>query len=130
MANRKILIDTNAFLEILLNQQKAAICSSYLQSNRQYSCITDFSLHSIALICSRQKIHLAFITFLNDVVQVFEVLSIEPSKLTEVIKQSQLTTLDFDDAYQYTSAIQNNLEIATIDQDFKKIQAQLKVHFL
>ena len=83
MADRKILIDTNVFLEILLNQQKATICSSYLQTNQQYSCITDFSLHSIGLVCNRQKLHLTFITFL-----------------------------------------------ATIDSDFKKVQKQIKVHFL
>jgi len=110
MANRKILIDTNIFLEILLNQQKASICISYLQTNRQFSCITDFSLHSIGLLCNKRKLDSAFIMFLND-----------------VLKQTQLTN---DDSYQYLVALQNNLEIATLDQDFKKVQNQIKVHFL
>lgn len=57
-------------------------------------------------------------------------LSIEPLKLSEVIRQSQSTHLDFDDSYQYTIALQNNLEIATLDQDFKKVSNKIKVHFL
>jgi len=130
MANRKILINTNIFLEILLNQQKASICISYLQTNRQFSCITDFSLHSIGLLCNKRKLDSAFILFLNDVLPSLSVLSIEPLKLFEVIKQTQLTNLDFDDSYQYLVALQNNLEIATLDQDFKKVQNQIKVHFL
>jgi len=68
--------------------------------------------------------------FLNDVLPSLSVLSIEPLKLFEVIKQTQLTNLDFDDSYQYMVALQNNLEIATLDQDFKKVQNQIKVHFL
>jgi predicted nucleic acid-binding protein len=68
--------------------------------------------------------------FLNDVLPSLSVLSIEPLKLFEVIKQTQLTNLDFDDSYQYLVALQNNLEIATLDQDFKKVQNQIKVHFL
>jgi len=68
--------------------------------------------------------------FLNDVLPSLLVLSIEPLKLFEVIKQTQLTNLDFDDSYQYLVALQNNLEIATLDQDFKKVQNQIKVHFL
>jgi predicted nucleic acid-binding protein len=50
--------------------------------------------------------------------------------LNNVLKQTQLTNLDFDDSYQYLVALQNNLEIATLDQDFKKVQNQIKVHFL
>jgi len=53
--------------------------------------------------------------FLNDVLPSLSVLSIEPLKLFEVIKQTQLTNLDFDDSYQYLVALQNNLEIATLD---------------
>ena len=68
--------------------------------------------------------------FLNDVLPSLSVLSIEPLKLFEEIKQTQLTNLDFDDSYQYLVALQNNLEIATLDQDFKKVQNQIKVHFL
>jgi len=68
--------------------------------------------------------------FLNDVLPSLSILSIEPLKLFEVIKQTQLTNLDFDDSYQYLVALQNNLEIATLDQDFKKVQNQIKVHFL
>jgi predicted nucleic acid-binding protein len=130
MENRKILIDTNIFLEILLNQQKASICLSYLQTNRHSSCISDFSLHSIGLLCNKRKLDSAFVTFLNDILPLLTVLSIEPFKLSEVIRQSQLTHLDFDDSYQYTIALQNNLTIVTLDQDFKKVQNQIKVHFL
>ena len=38
--------------------------------------------------------------------------------------------LDFDDAYQYKVANDYNLEIVTMDNDFKKVKRDIKVIFL
>jgi predicted nucleic acid-binding protein len=38
--------------------------------------------------------------------------------------------LDFDDAYQYKIANDHNLEIVTMDSDFKSVKDKVKVIFL
>jgi predicted nucleic acid-binding protein len=47
------LVDTNIFLEILLTQDKKAICKKFLDKNIGNLHITDFSLHSIGVILFR-----------------------------------------------------------------------------
>lgn len=44
------LIDTNIFLEILLNQDKKEICKNFLSENFNLLHISDFSIHSIGVI--------------------------------------------------------------------------------
>jgi predicted nucleic acid-binding protein len=46
-------IDTNVFLEILLAQDKKDICKDFLNSNVENLSISDFSLHSIGVILSK-----------------------------------------------------------------------------
>lgn len=43
------LIDTNIFLEILLNQDKTLICKDFLNKNIKNLNISDFSLLSIGV---------------------------------------------------------------------------------
>ena len=38
--------------------------------------------------------------------------------------------LDFDDTYQYMIATEYDLEIATLDSDFKKVRDHVNVRFL
>ena len=47
------LVDTNVFLEILLNRAKKESCKRFLEKNIGELSITDFSLHSIGLILFR-----------------------------------------------------------------------------
>ncbi|MEP6514301.1 MAG: hypothetical protein ABJA79_10545, partial [Parafilimonas sp.] len=85
MDDRRYLIDTNIFVEILLNQQKSALCASYLAMHQHESVISDFSLHSIAIICTTKSLHNAFSKFLADILPVLAVIYIEPQNLSLVI---------------------------------------------
>ncbi len=53
----RCLIDTNIFLEVLLNQEKARQARTFLQkSDIHEQFMSDFSLHSIALILLRRRL--------------------------------------------------------------------------
>ena len=62
------LIDTNIFLEILLNQDKTLICKDFLNKNIKDLNISDFSLHSIGVILFRNNSAHVFNEFFKDVV--------------------------------------------------------------
>lgn len=48
------LLDTNIFLEILLQQEKRAVSKAFIQKHLEHIYISDFSLHSIGVITFRQ----------------------------------------------------------------------------
>jgi len=50
------LIDTNIFLEILLEQEKKEDCKKFLNDHIGNLHITDFSLHSIGVILFKQGV--------------------------------------------------------------------------
>lgn len=63
----RLLIDTNVFLEIILEQEKADEAKTLLQKAREHEFfITDYSLHSIGLLLFRRKQHDVFKRFLRD----------------------------------------------------------------
>lgn len=63
------LVDTNIFLETLLNQDKAAEVQSFLRStDLNIVFMTDFSLYSIGITLFRLKKFALFISFLEDIV--------------------------------------------------------------
>ncbi|HLP47636.1 MAG TPA: type II toxin-antitoxin system VapC family toxin [Candidatus Kapabacteria bacterium] len=128
------LIDTNIFLELLLDQgkkQKAQDIVSRVESGELNVIISGFSLHSIEFIlCVKKKndILREFIQALNE----FPNLSVYHTTLEEDLKILEIvdrTPLDFDDANQYYIAKKFNAEIITFDKDFKVIQ-DVKVRIL
>ncbi|HXG21601.1 MAG TPA: VapC toxin family PIN domain ribonuclease, partial [Methylomirabilota bacterium] len=70
MADRekmKLLLDTNVFLEILLEQERADEARTLLKKTSEHEFfLSDFSLHSIGLMLFRQKRHIAFEQFVKD----------------------------------------------------------------
>jgi predicted nucleic acid-binding protein len=44
------LVDTNVFLEILLNQAGRKKCEAFLQDEKGAAWISDFTLHSIGVL--------------------------------------------------------------------------------
>ncbi|MDX6404874.1 MAG: hypothetical protein QOH70_2329 [Blastocatellia bacterium] len=65
----KLLIDTNIFLEVLLEQRRAADARELLAKANQHIClISDFSLHSIGVILLRRNKANAFRSFLSDMI--------------------------------------------------------------
>lgn len=52
----KYLVDTNIWLEVLLDQEKSEVASNFLENiNSDLLAISDFSLHSILLILAKFK---------------------------------------------------------------------------
>jgi len=114
------LIDTNVFLEGLLEQDKAKTVKSFFQKiDLNMISITDLSLHSIGIILYRLGKHELFIKFLNDlIIDGMDVLSLSPQDLKILDNIARELRLDFDDAYQYTVAERYNLQLISFDKDF------------
>jgi len=124
------LVDTNVFLEILLNQPGRAKCEQFLQQNTGTLAIADFSLHSIGVIALRRQQAALFADFLNDSLPNLELLHLDRIGYPAVARAAQLFNLDFDDAYQFTVAKAHGLAIVTQDQHFTQVKKEVEVRFL
>ena len=126
----KYLIDTNIFLEILLEQDKKEKCKSFLIENYGKIVLSDFSLHSIGVILFRNQKHNLYNSFINDVIPNIKVASIEKSRYSRIEEFAVRFNLDFDDSFQAVLAEELNLTIVTMDKDFEKIKKHIKIKFL
>jgi len=128
------LIDTNIFLELLLDQEKKQSAHEILtqiETGKLNAVISGFSLHSIEFILCVKKKHAILREFLQALDE-FPNLSIYYTTLEEDLKILDIvdrTSLDFDDANQYYVAKKFNAEIITFDKDFKVIR-DVKVRLL
>ncbi len=123
------LVDTNIFLEILLAQEKSSDCKDFLNKNYDKIFISDFSLHSIGVILYRYNKKEIFKKFVQEILSEIKILNLPSQEYDIFINSSQLPNLDFDDLYQYSIAKYYDLEIVTMDSDFKKIK-DINVKFL
>ncbi len=117
----RYLVDTNVWLERLLDQEKSVIAFKFFDLTPTDSLfVSDFSIHSIGVILSRLKKYDIFETFINDLFinGQIELLSLDSSDLLEVIGNIQKYKLDFDDSYQFSVAQKYDLTIITFDKDF------------
>jgi len=124
------LVDTNIFLEILLNQAGRKKCESFLQNEQNAAWISDFTLHSIGVLLFRQKRPELFNQFTADTPPQFNVLSLSEAGYSRLAEVNAQHGLDFDDAYQFAVAHENNLAIATQDKDFRRVRNVVDVRFL
>ena len=123
------LVDTNVFLEILLRQAKKENCKKFLRENIGNLNITDFSLHSIGVILFRYDKEDIFQKFVEDVMPNVKLLSLPTELYVDVINASKSLNLDFDDAYQYSTAKYCGLSVTTMDKDVDRIR-DVEVLFL
>ena len=117
------LVDTNVWLERLLEQEQAETVKEFLDtipSSKLY--LSDFSLHSIGVILDRLEKIEVFNEFINDLFlnNTVACLSIEPYENIEISKLITDKELDYDDAYQAVVSKKYEIEIVTFDKDFKK----------
>lgn len=126
----KYLVDTNIFLEILLNQNGRKRCETFLQGEKGAAWMSDFTLHSIGVLSFRQKRPELFTRFAADTLPQFNVLSLSKPGYSNVADAHTRYGLDFDDAYQLATALENGLGIATQDRDFQRARAVLNVRIL
>lgn len=124
------LIDTNIWLERLLNQEKSEEVRRFLDSVPSENLyITDFTLHSIGVILHRLKKLNALIKFVQDIfingkVKLVHLGAIDMLRVVDVMKDFNL---DFDDAYQYVAAEKYDLIIISFDKDFDRTKKGRKL---
>jgi len=119
----RLLIDTNVFLEIILDQEKAAEAKALLAKVADHEFfISDYSLHSIGLLLFRRKQHDVFQRFLRDMAvnAAVTLLSLSVDDMEAVVDAATKYDLDFDDSYQYVAAQKYNLTLVSFDSDFDR----------
>ncbi|MFZ3209553.1 MAG: PIN domain-containing protein [Geobacteraceae bacterium] len=117
------LVDTNIWLELLLQQDKAGEVTSFFQTVDASSlAITDFTLYSIGIILTRLKKYDVFDDFVVDTLEENSVnrICLDPLSLKRISSVQKQFGLDFDDAYQYVAATENELTLVSFDSDFDK----------
>jgi len=117
------LVDSNVWLELLLDQESAEEVRQFLQKVEANEILmTEFTLYSIGLITTRLKKEAVFEEFISDILEEsgVERISLSASDLKELLSASREFGLDFDDAYQYVAAKSNDLVLVSFDKDFDK----------
>lgn len=122
------LVDTNIFLEILLEQERATEAQSFFDSiDLTTISVANFSIHSIGVRLFRLKRFELFLPFLEDIVGngiVIRSLNLEDLKTLDQLIQK--FNLDFDDAYQYAVAEKYNLQLISFDKHFDRTERKRK----
>lgn len=117
----KLLVDTNIFLEVLLEQSRADDAKALLVKTGAHDfLISDFSLHSIGVLLLKRNKAEAFRKFLSDMVihAGTAVARLNASDMETLADHPARFSLDFDDAYQYALADKYDLTIVSFDRDF------------
>ncbi len=113
------LVDTNVFLEVFLEQQRAEESREFLLNAPAGSLyISDFSLYSIGIILVRRHLSETFRLFLQDVQAGLRLVRLNLDELDVLPEVAQNLKLDFDDAYQYVLAERRGLRLVSFDADF------------
>jgi len=117
------LVDSNIWLELLLEQEKQEEVREFLNRlDGNELSITEFSLYSIGLILTQLKKQNLFEDFLTDTIMSAGVhcVRLTLDELKELLLMTKQHLLDFDDAYQYTVAEKYDLHIVSFDTDFDR----------
>ena len=105
------LIDTNVWLELLLEQERSPEVRQFFQNvDASLLAITEFSLYSIGIILTHLKKDNVYEDFLVDTIEKNrkKKICLDLKDLKQIIKICRDYQLDFDDAYQYVAAVKNN----------------------
>lgn len=117
-----MLLDTNIFLEILLQQSKEAPAKNFINSQKKGSLfLSNYSLDSIGLkLYWTKKMNLLDQFGYDLKAAEISILTLGLDDLSTLASDLQKWKLDFDDAYQYTLAKKHSLELVSFDTDFDK----------
>ena len=120
-----LLVDANIWLELLLDQKRAADVRDFLRMvPLDDLAITDFALHSVGVVLARNKRDDLFVRFISDLLADTGVsyVSLDFSDLMAVTETRERFPLDFDDAYQYVAAEKHDLTLVSFDADFDRTE--------
>ena len=117
------LVDTNVWLERLLDQTKANEVGHFLDrvsSERLF--ITDFAFHSIGVVMVKLDRKDGLSRFVQDILidGAVSLIHLEPEDTQHLLRIIEQFGFDFDDAYQYSAAEKYNLTIVSFDSDFDR----------
>jgi len=121
----KLLLDTNIFLEIILEQEKAQAARDLLSRAGEHEYfVSDYSIHSIGLLLFRRERPDVFREFLVDMLHNVGVrlIALSAEAMEDVLLPAQRFNLDFDDAYQYALAECYGLALVSFDTDFDRTE--------
>jgi len=124
------LVDTNIWLERLLDQTRSEEVGSFLDRvPAEQLYLTDFTLHSIGIILVKLDEGEAFLNFVRDVLTNggVRLAGVQPEEMNSVITVATDYNLDFDDAYQYATALKFDFEIVSFDADFDRTERKRKL---
>jgi uncharacterized protein len=108
------LVDTNIWLERLLEQERFGEVRQFLDSTETSKIfLTDFSFHSIGLILTRLNKSTLLLNFVQDTLLegAVSLVHLAPEDMQGIVAVMQQFRLDFDDAYQYVAAGKHNLAL-------------------
>ena len=117
------LLDTNIFLELLLDQKESESVRALLSSKAPNDLsISDLAFHSIGIILYQKNAAHLFSDFVRDLlgeggIAIFALGSEDMERLEQV---AATFSLDFDDAYQYVVAEKFGLVLVSFDTDFNR----------
>ena len=117
------LVDTNIWLERLLDQEKSEDVEEFLgKASYAELFISDFTFHSIGIIMTRLDKKNEFLLFAKDLFEkgMSALVRIEPGEVESVVSSMDNFQLDFDDAYQLECARKYNMKIVSFDTDFQR----------
>lgn len=122
------LIDTNIFLELLLDQEKSDVCQSMLdkiEESKKVFYISRFTVHSIEVNLTRsnnKEVLGDFLFFLTSsrIIRV----DTNTEEESEVVKLMEEFNLSFDDALRLYLCEKNSLKLISYDQHFDKTPIQ------
>lgn len=117
------LVDTNVWLELLLEQERAEEVRDFLSTiETNLLTLTDFTIYSIGIILTRLGKDQLFSEFTADTLEQGEVTSLRLNiaDMRDLLAVGQQFRLDFDDAYQYLSAEKHGFVLVSFDSDFDR----------
>ena len=119
------LADTNIFLELLFEQNKADEVSRFLKEiPLEKIFLSEFSLFSIGLALMNRKKSDLFLKFVDDLFVNGQLrsLKLDSAEMKQLVEHARRFNLDFDDAYQYTVANKHSLTLVSFDKDFDRTE--------
>jgi predicted nucleic acid-binding protein len=116
------LLDTNIWLELLLNQEKSKEVECFLNLIKDSEIfISSFSLFSICILLSKLKKYDTLVRFVDDLFDNdVEVININFNEIKNIIEIEKNYNLDFDDAFQYYVSLSYELTLISYDKDFDR----------